>query len=388
MNTNENVNKKNMIAKGRPTTDDTEEIGKEQFLCSKLFQYAKELRKRLDVANEMRGLEKVKTKYDGLNWMLGKIEKENTEYVQIIRSLTQEDHDSFAEQYKAECDCRLQCDGEDLSKLDVFVDMILKESERELECEEYESWLRENINGHCWSTFLLSVLVRKLEAERKDAYTLLESFNHHHDNPPKERVGNIINMYGGGSYTDVHGNTNVTLNIATGMKSEPDSGGEEIKQNQEEDLATGAKNTLPESRQAILEQLLDLADNGDWVKDIQSEDIKTMLRTVLGVGEKPLTAKEREMSATLWDMLEKGRGNDRVKITWQNMVGYFADRKLFNKNGSPSLNEDFFGTKNDYSNIDKGRPSNDSNGDNMPPRFRKVLPLLDKHVPKLKNASK
>ena len=139
-----------------------------------------------------------------------------------------------------------------------------------------------------------------------------------------------------------------------------------------------------DSRQAILGQLMDWADNGDWVEDITAEDIKTMLGTVLGVGEVSLSSSDAQKSATLWDMLEKGRGNDRVKITWQNLVGYFADRKLFNKNGSPSLNKDFFGTNKDYSNIDKGRPSNDKNMDNMPPRFREILPLLDKYVPKLK----
>lgn len=155
-----------------------------------------------------------------------------------------------------------------------------------------------------------------------------------------------------------------------------------------EDAVTSEGKELPERRQAILDQLLDWVERGDWVKEVTAEEVKTMLRTVLGIGEMPLSEREAEMSATLWEMLERGRGNDRVKITWQNMVGYFADRKLFNKNGSPSLNEDFFGTKNDYSNIDKGRPSNDSNGDNMPPRFRKVLPLLDKYVPKLKNAAK
>ena len=155
-----------------------------------------------------------------------------------------------------------------------------------------------------------------------------------------------------------------------------------------EDAVTSEGKELPERRQAILDQLLDWVERGDWVKKVTAEEVKTMLRTVLGIGEMSLSEREAEMSATLWEMLERGRGNDRVKITWQNMVGYFADRMLFNKNGSPSLNEDFFGTKNDYSNIDKGRPSNDSNGDNMPPRFRKVLPLLDKYVPKLKNASK
>ena len=131
------------------------------------------------------------------------------------------------------------------------------------------------------------------------------------------------------------------------------------------------------SRQSILEKLFALTDKGDWISKIQAEDIKTMLRTVLGVGESPLTGKEAEQSGLLWQLLENGRG-DRVKIVWQNMVGYFDDRKLFNQKGSPALNRDFFGNDEGYPNIDKGRPSRD----NMSANFREVLPLLDTYVPK------
>ena len=134
---------------------------------------------------------------------------------------------------------------------------------------------------------------------------------------------------------------------------------------------------LSDERQPIFEALMSLVDKGDWANGIKAESIKEMLCTVLGIGDTSLTASDAKMSAILWDMLEKGRGNDRVKITWQNLVGFFADKKLFNKNGSPSLNKDFFGTNKDYSNIDKGRPSKDS----MPPRFKEIIPLLDKFVP-------
>ena len=160
------------------------------------------------------------------------------------------------------------------------------------------------------------------------------------------------------------------------------------KQVDDNNLHPDEKRERPDPREPILNELLALADKGDWVEGIEAEDIKKMLSTLLGVGDIALTAKEEKMSTILWDMLKRGRGNDRVKITWQNLVGYFADRKLFNKNGSPSLNKDFFGTNKDYSNIDKGRPSNDKNGDNMPPRFREIQPLLDKYVPKLKNTAK
>jgi hypothetical protein len=55
------------------------------------------------------------------------------------------------------------------------------------------------------------------------------------------------------------------------------------------------------------------------------------------------------------------------------MVGYLADRRLLMMKGSPALNKDFFGTEENYTNIDKGRPSRD----NMSAGFRDVLPLLN-----------
>lgn len=136
-------------------------------------------------------------------------------------------------------------------------------------------------------------------------------------------------------------------------------------------------NTPSTSRQGILDRLFALVDRGDWTNNVGAEDIHTMLKTVLGWGETPLTAKEAELSERLWQLLENGRG-DRVKIVWQNMVGYFDDWKLFNQKGSPALNKDFFGNDEGYPNIDKGRPSRD----NMSANFREVLPLLDTYVPK------
>jgi hypothetical protein len=79
----------------------------------------------------------------------------------------------------------------------------------------------------------------------------------------------------------------------------------------------------------------------------------------------------------LWRLLESGRG-DRVKIVWQNMVGYMDDKKLFKLKGSPALNKDFFGDDKGYTNIDKGRPSKGL----MTADFESVIPLLDAYVPK------
>ena len=135
-------------------------------------------------------------------------------------------------------------------------------------------------------------------------------------------------------------------------------------------------NTLSANRQAILDQLLDLADKGDWVNGVAAEHVKQMLQTVLGQGE-CLSAKNEALSEVLWRLLENGRG-DRVKIVWQNLVGYLDDKKLFKLKGSPALNKDFFGDDKGYTNIDKGRPSKGL----MTPDFESIIPLLDAYCPK------
>ena len=146
--------------------------------------------------------------------------------------------------------------------------------------------------------------------------------------------------------------------------------------------STGSANdykvTLSTSRQSILNQLLDLADKGDWVNGITSVDVKAMLKIVLGQGENPLTGKEVELSEKLWNLLESGRG-ERLRVTWQNMIGYYDDRHLLKQKSAPTLNTDFFDDKEGSDNINKGRPSRD----NMSSGFREVLPLLDAYVPKL-----
>jgi hypothetical protein len=126
-----------------------------------------------------------------------------------------------------------------------------------------------------------------------------------------------------------------------------------------------------------------LADKGDWVSGVTSENVKTMLKTVLGQGEKPLTGKEGELSEKLWNLLESGRG-ERLRVTWQNMVGYYDDRHLLKLKSAPALNTDFFGDKDGSDNINKGRPSRD----NMSSGFQEVLPLLDAYVPKLDKSGK
>ncbi|MCR4931694.1 MAG: hypothetical protein K5918_04570 [Bacteroidales bacterium] len=130
---------------------------------------------------------------------------------------------------------------------------------------------------------------------------------------------------------------------------------------------------LSDSRQAIIDELFALAENGDWVDGITAEDIKGMLTAVLGRGETPLSEEETEMSEELWYMLEHGRGGDRVRVTWQNIIGYLWSKKLIDAKSAPELNKEFFGDKVGSDNINKGR-----NG-----RLSKVTPLLDAYVPKL-----
>lgn len=138
---------------------------------------------------------------------------------------------------------------------------------------------------------------------------------------------------------------------------------------------------LSDERQLIFAELMALVENGDWVNGITAGDIKVMLRNVLGMGEVSLTAEQAELSGRLWLLLEAGRKgeNGRVRIIWENIVGFLDEKRLFVQKGSPALDEDFFGDSKKYTNINKGRPGNDymSNG------FREILPLLEAFAPKL-----
>ena len=131
-------------------------------------------------------------------------------------------------------------------------------------------------------------------------------------------------------------------------------------------------NSSRDTRKAIFDELMDLAEKGEWVNGISAENIKGMLRNVLGVGETQLSEEETEMSEELWYMLEHGRG-DRVKIVCENLVGYYAEKKIFVNNDTPALSVQFFGNKKSIDNINKGK-----NG-----RLSKVTRLLDAYLPKI-----
>lgn len=137
------------------------------------------------------------------------------------------------------------------------------------------------------------------------------------------------------------------------------------------------KHTLTPNRQSIYNQLLAFVDKGDWKSDEIGDGVRQMLRTILGLGETLLSGNEAELSEKLWNLLESGRG-ERLRVTWQNMIGYYDDRHLLKQKSAPMLNLDFFGDKEGSDNINKGRPSRE----NMSSGFREVLPLLDAYVPK------
>ena len=151
------------------------------------------------------------------------------------------------------------------------------------------------------------------------------------------------------------------------VRTSDDVNKKEPKPTSEKKDETGTTAPLNTSRQEILDQLLALADKGGWLNGITADAIKTMMQQVL------------QKSETLWQLLEKGRG-DRVRIVWQNLIGYFVDRKLLPSTiGAPALNKMFFGDDKGYTNIDKGRPSKGL----MTADFESLVPLLDAYLPQV-----
>ena len=136
---------------------------------------------------------------------------------------------------------------------------------------------------------------------------------------------------------------------------------------------------LPDNRQEIIRRVEAYIDRGDWQEPATNEYIKAMMRQVLGVGAQRLTADEEELSKTLWDLFETGQG-ERVSVTFANLIGYFWSYQYLPATmKGPKLCQVFFRKENVvYQNINKGRPGSDD----MPPRFKKVLPLLDTYRPK------
>jgi hypothetical protein len=133
---------------------------------------------------------------------------------------------------------------------------------------------------------------------------------------------------------------------------------------------------LTDSRSSILDTLAELVGYGEWVAPATDENILEMLHNALGVGMYELTGDDAAMSEIFWSMLEQ-TGN--LRVVWQNLIGYFAEHRFFVSTlGSPALNEMFFGNRDLYQNIDKGRPSYKRKSK----KWAQIQQLLDRFVPR------
>lgn len=135
---------------------------------------------------------------------------------------------------------------------------------------------------------------------------------------------------------------------------------------------------LSDDRRLLLQQIMDLIAQGDWQVSGGVERVGAMMCRVLGADGVALTQDERQMSEQLWTLFEHRRGGEALRVTFQNMIGYWDERGLFHHHsGSPSLCKMFFKTDDGYCNIDKGRPGRSG----MLKDFENVLPLLDQYCP-------
>ena len=135
---------------------------------------------------------------------------------------------------------------------------------------------------------------------------------------------------------------------------------------------------LTDSRKDIVSRIEKLIDKGDWIAPATAEAMKNYIRLVLGVGDCKLFGEDKQLSNDLWGLLEKGT-KDRVRIVFQNLIGYFMFYHLLPESKGPDkLNREFFGSNaKTYQNIAHGRPGNK----NMSAEFQNILPLLDKYRP-------
>lgn len=137
------------------------------------------------------------------------------------------------------------------------------------------------------------------------------------------------------------------------------------------------KNMITSKRQIVLRNIDSFIEKGDWVLPATDENIKQMMRNVLNVGDYVLEGNDLELSKALWKLFENREG-DATVVTWQNIVGYLYSYELLPQSkGSSQLQKMFFGSHDvdKYTNIDKGKITSTQ----MPAKFKKVLPLLDKY---------
>ena len=138
----------------------------------------------------------------------------------------------------------------------------------------------------------------------------------------------------------------------------------------------GKNKKEPGPREIILNELLGMVDKGDWANGVIVEDIKQMVRTVLGFGVTKLNEEEKELSEKMWKLFQDGRPGKlgRVRVGWENLVGFMLGKKLLVAKSAPKIDIDFFGDSNGSNNINKGRNCNRQ-------LFKDIVPLLEKYCP-------
>lgn len=128
--------------------------------------------------------------------------------------------------------------------------------------------------------------------------------------------------------------------------------------------------------EALLKQLVNLAEKGNWCNGATSDSIVLGLKRMLGVGFR-LDGEMQTLSDELWKLLRSRRGCDAAKslmVTWLNIVGYCVKVGLLSGT-SPKLCSHFFPRCNpdDYKAIDKGKST-------PPVSFKNIEPLLKKFL--------
>ncbi|MDY4551576.1 MAG: hypothetical protein SPD54_07120 [Parabacteroides sp.] len=131
---------------------------------------------------------------------------------------------------------------------------------------------------------------------------------------------------------------------------------------------------LNNDEQKILDQLMELAEKGDWTQGATVESIQAGLKRALGVGD-PLPKELQSQSEQLWVLLKKRDGCDAdksLRVTWLNIAGWSVKKGVLKCMSSPSLCKSFFEDcgEHDYKAIDKGR-------ENPSKRFGSIFKLLE-----------
>ena len=120
---------------------------------------------------------------------------------------------------------------------------------------------------------------------------------------------------------------------------------------------------LNKVEQQILDQLMDLAEKGNWTQGATVESIQAGMKLALGVGD-PLPEELLEQSDQLWWLFQNrpvGICNDakerRIMITWLNIAGWCVKKGILKGGTDNDICKRFFpncGDK-DYMNVSRGR---------------------------------